>query len=481
MEALSITKKQDRLPLFMAVAAAGMLLFYLFIPVAPLRWHDLYLSYGKTAIVAMAAVYFYCRGFSGTMEIKLVLYYTIWFFLSRLLNHDLYLQNELDITLSRLLCCVMLPVGMLLTADQRRRLLDCVVAVACLFYFVTALIGLYACIFGVFFYVPPEGAVFGIDNYYYGYSFYYIIAWETNRTISAVWFYLAWCMMVYEFFRCENKLWRIPITLAWLVFHLAIAFCFCRSIKLAVCANTVMLVVLWCVQKLRTRSKGLRTALIVVLAAASFLLSYKSFDLMTGAAEFVYNQLDTDIERTSDMFFGPNYRKRNEEHQTFSDNRDMDYTVGKLSGRSAIYKSVIPALKAEPRRILIGKLSHKVMDYAHTVLDYPYFHIHNYLLQVLLLTGLPGFLLVLAFSVLLVIRCVRLFFSEAALTEKLLVLPISGIFMYGMLETILFTDSADQRALTDFRELFFFLLAGFVLAAYYEQFPASPKTQSVME
>ena len=79
MEALSITKKQDRLPLFMAVAAAGMLLFYLFIPVAPLRWHDLYLSYGKTAIVAMAAVYFYCRGFSGTMEIKLVLYYTIWF------------------------------------------------------------------------------------------------------------------------------------------------------------------------------------------------------------------------------------------------------------------------------------------------------------------------------------------------------------------------------------------------------------------
>ena len=53
--------------------------------------------------------------------------------------------------------------------------------------------------------------------------------------------------------------------------------------------------------------------------------------------------------------------------------------------------------------------------------------------------------------------------------------------MYGMLETILFTDSADQRALTDFRELFFFLLAGFVLAAYYEQFPASPKTQSVME
>ncbi len=472
MEALSITKKEDRLPLFMAVAAAGMLLFYLFIPVAPLRWHDLYLSYGKTAIVAMAAVYFFCRGFSGTVEIKLVLYYTVWFFLSRLLNHDLYLQNELDITLSRLLCCVMLPVGTLLTADQRRRLLDCVVAVAGLFYLVTACIGLYACIFGVYFYMPPEGAVFGIDNFYYGYSFYYIIAWETNRTISAVWFYLAWCMMAYEFFRCDNKLWRIPITLTWLIFHLAIAFCFCRSIKLAVCVNVAMVAVLWGMQKLRSRPRGVRAALLVLFAAVSFLLSYKSFDLMTGAAEIAYNALDTDIERTSDQFFGPEYQKRNEEHQSFADNRDMNFSVTKLSGRSAIYKSVIPALKAEPRRILIGKLSHKVMDYTRKVLNYPYYHIHNYLLQVLLLTGLPGFLLVLAFSVLLVIRCIRFFFSGAALSDKLLVLPITGVFMYGMLETILFTDSADQRALTDFRELFFFLLAGFVLAAYYEQFPA---------
>lgn len=471
MEALSITKKQDRLPLFMAVAAAGMLLFYLFIPVAPLRWHDLYLSYGKTAIVAMAAVYFFCRGFSGTVEIKLVLYYTVWFFLSRLLNHDLYLQNELDITLSRLLCCVMLPVGTLLTAEQRRRLLDCIVAVACLFYLVTACIGLYACIFGVYFYMPPEGAVFGIDNFYYGYTFYYIIAWETNRTISAVWFYLAWCMMAYEFFRCENKLWRVPITITWLVFHLAIAFCFCRSVKLAVCVNVAMVAVLWGLRSLHARPRGVRTALVVLLAAASFLLSYKSFDLMTGAAEFVYNRLDTDIERTSDAFFGQEYQERNEEHQSFADNRDMNFSVTKLSGRSAIYKSVLPALKAEPRRILIGKLSHKVMDYTRKVLNYPYYHIHNYLLQVLLLTGLPGFLLVLAFSVLLVIRCIRFFFSGAALSDKVLVLPITGILMYGMLETIIFTDSADQRALTDFRELFFFLLAGFVLAAYYEQFP----------
>lgn len=481
MDALSTPKYTKSFHLFMAVAAAGMLLFYLFCPVAPIRWHDLYLSYGKTAIVAMAAVYFFSCGFSGVIEVKLVIFYTIWFFLTRLLNTDLYLQNELDITLSRVLCCVILPVGLLLSPDGRRRLLDVVIAVSCGFYFITALIGLYACIFGVYFYLPPEQTVFGIDNFYYGYSFYYIIAWGTNRTISAVWFYLAWCSMAYEFFRCKNKLWRIPICLAWFVFHLSIAFCFCRSIKLAVCLNVAMLVILVGQRRFRLRSRALKALLLALVAAVSLLVTYKSFDVLTTATAYVYNQLDTDIERTSDAFFGPEYQKRNEEFQSFDDKRDMKYTVSGLSGRLSLFKTVIPALKAEPRRILIGKLSQKVMDYTRAVRNYPYYHIHNYLLQVLLLTGVPGFLLVLAFSLLLVYRCIRLFFSTGALSDRLLILPLTGILMYGMLETILFTDSADQRALTDFRELFFFLVAGIVLAAYYEQFPPKQKPNSSME
>ena len=475
MDTLSPSKHDKKLAWFMAVAAAGMLIFYLVIPVAPVRWHDLYLSYGKTAIAAMAVVYFFSCGFKGEIELRLVIFYTLWFFLTRLLNTDLYLQNELDITLSRVLCCVVLPVGMLLSPDGRRRLLDFIVAVFCAFYLITALIGLYACVFGVYFYLPPEEAGFGIDNFYYGYAFYYIIAWSTNRTISAVWFYLAWCMMAYEFFRCRNKLWRIPICLAWFVFHLSVAFCFCRSVKLAVCVNVAMIVVLLGMERIRERPNRGKAALLAVLAAVSLPLTYKSFDALNTATAWAYNQLDTDIERTSDAFFGPAYHERNKGNQSFAETRDLGESVASLSGRGELYGTVIPALKAEPKRILIGKLSHQAMDYTRVVLKYPYYHIHNYLLQVLLLTGVPGFLLVLAFSLLLVWRCVRLFFSKARLADKLLILPLSGVLIYGMLETIIFTDSADQRALTDFRELFFFLIAGCVLAFYYEQFPPRRK------
>ena len=84
---------------FVAFGAGAMVLFYMLVPVAPLRWHDLYLSYGKIAIIALAAIYFFRARLDGVKEVKLVIWYAIWMFLTRLFNTDLYLQNELD------LCC----------------------------------------------------------------------------------------------------------------------------------------------------------------------------------------------------------------------------------------------------------------------------------------------------------------------------------------------------------------------------------------
>ncbi|MBQ7692810.1 MAG: O-antigen ligase family protein [Oscillospiraceae bacterium] len=456
----------------LAFCAGALVLFYMVCPVAPQRWSDLYASYGKTAIIAMAAIYFFRARLDGVLEVKLVIYYTIWLFLTRLFNTDLYLQNELDLVISRILCCVVFPVGLLLDERERRVLLDVVIAVSGAYYFVTALLGLYACIFGVYFYLPPEGVVFGLDNAFYGNSFVRIVAWETTRTISAVWFYLAWCMMIYEFFRCQNRLWRIPICLALFVFHLAMAFCVTRSVFLAASVNAAMLAVLLGMKHVRVKKGFLRVLILTLLAVLSLALCYKSFEWLRTATGKVYDSMDVQIERTSDQFMNPEVVSG--ESANFGDSRDMKETLSNGSNRFGVYLSAIPAIRDEPLRLLIGKYNAKLMDGPHRYQIGPFWHMHNYLIQVLMLTGLVGFLLVLCFSVLLVIRMVRLYFSDnpkATADIKVLTLPVSGILLYGMLETVIFTASADERAFTDFRELFFFLIAGAALAWSYELAP----------
>ena len=459
---------------FLAFCAGAMVLFYMVCPVAPLRWADLYASYGKAFIFSFAAIYFFRARLDGVLEVKLVIWYTIWVFLTRLFNTDLYLQNDLDLVISRILCCVILPVGLLLDAKERRVLLDVLIGLCGAFYFVTALMGLYACIFGVYFYIPPEHVVFGLDNHFYGNSYVRIVAWETTRTISAVWFYLCWCMMIYEFFRCEKKLWRIPICIALFVFHMAMAFCITRSILLAASVNAAMLAVLGGMKHVRADSKALRAVLIALLAAAALVLCYKSFEWLRTGTALVYDAMDVKIERTADQFMDEDVIGT--DGQNFSDSRDMKETLSSGSNRFGVWAAAIPAIRDEPLRLLIGKYNAKLMDGPHRYQIGPFWHMHNYLIQVLMLTGLIGFLLVLAFSVLLVVRMVRLFFSahpKATTAVKSLTLPVSGILVYGMLETVIFTASADERALTDFRELFFFLLAGVVLAYSYELEPSN--------
>ena len=469
MQMLKSEWSDRRWRLFLAFCAGAMLVFYMLCPVAPLRWADLYASYGKTAIVAFAAIYFFRARLDGVLEVKLVVYYTLWLFLSRLLNTDWYLQNELDLVLSRVLCCVVLPVGLLLEEKERRILLDIVIAVCGAFYFVTALLGLYACIFGVYFYIPPEHVVFGLDNNFYANSFVRIVAWETTRTISAVWFYLAWCMMIYELFKCRSRLWRVLICVALFVFHMAMAFCVTRSVLIAASVNAAMITVLLGLRYLHIETKALRVVLITVLALAALVLCYLSFGWLRSGTAAVYNAMDVKIERTSDQFMDQNVLS--EDGQDFNDNRDFKETVFTGSNRLGVYLSAIPAIKDEPLRLLIGKYNDKLMDGPHRYQIGPFWHMHNYLLQVLMLTGLPGFLLVLAFTVLVVWRMVGLFFSGANLAVKALCFPVSGIMLYGMLETILFTASADERAFTDFRELFFFLVCGVMLAYSYELAP----------
>ena len=150
------------------------------------------------------------------------------------------------------------------------------------------------------------------------------------------------------------------------------------------------------------------------------------------------------------------------DEDSFEDNRNIGKELRTLNNRMYLYKAVIVSFREEPLRMLIGSGdAEDMLYYANYVVQTSqhYEHMHNFLLQVLMMTGIPGFLLVLAFCVLLVIRMVRLFFSDAnGKAEKTLVIPAAGLLIHFMLETGLFTS-------VDVRGLFFFLMAGFIFGS----------------
>ena len=160
----------------------------------------------------------------------------------------------------------------------------------------------------------------------------------------------------------------------------------------------------------------------------------------------------------------------------FSDDRDLKEDISNLSERTQIFASFIPTLKTDPKRILIGSFSDKLMNIPNSFIDFPvpFTHMHNFLLQVFMLTGLPGFLLVVCFCILLVLRMIHLFFTRdqrVSLAEKTLTIPLAGILLYGMFEIVIFTSCSDTRAPTDMRELSFFIIAGMVLGCSHDILP----------
>lgn len=94
-------------------------------------------------------------------------------------------------------------------------------------------------------------------------------------------------------------------------------------------------------------------------------------------------------------------------------------------------------------------------------------HMHNFLLDSLMLTGLVGLVLLAVFTVLLVVRMVRLFFApdtQVGFEKKMLTLPIAEILLENTMEAVIFRY-------TDPISICFFLVAGVFLAYSYELLP----------
>lgn len=417
-----------------------------------------------------------CRP-KGRLEYRLLLLFMLWVLVTRVLNGDPALSRDYRFVLDLSLMLPFLLLGLTLDGAGRRRMLNWLSVLLGLYFFALGLVCIAAFLKHTEFYNPITGGVLaGVSGTTY---FERANILDTNPNAAAYWFFMPLTLMLYQFFACRHRLWRIPIALSALVDWLVICLTFCRSVRLAAALCFALLAALLCVRALQRRGVWLRA----LAAALAFLLvlafSYKAcawavdgVGLLSGALTAEERADAEAVETVSRPAVYPaalsaqTEAAKKSDGARYADPRSGDGGLDSLSSeRLSVYRAVWQTLRENPRILLLGSAADEGLALVSAHLPKPISHCHNFLLQTLLLTGLPGFLAVLLFCVLVLAAALRLLFSGAPLPRVLLCLPVLGSLLYGQFEAGFFNY-------TDARALFFYLMCGVMLGEYYDSFPA---------
>lgn len=461
-------KKISRLYAFIGLL---LICFYMLTELVFELWYRVSANYGLFLIIAFIAVSFFLRFFNSSKEEKCLVLYALWVFVSRALNGDVYLNREFYFLVRTVLntgCFIC--IGFVLDNEDRRRFFDLICAIVCAYWFVLASIGIFATLNLSRIALPSAGMTVGFARVGANYQ---LTVDNIHRNVSAVWFALAAVLMVYQFFNCKKRFWRVPITLAGLVFYVATVLSFSRAALLGMCVALTMLVLLLVLRRIERKTMRLRAIACVLVIIVALPLFYKSSSVTTKLCSAVSSALTSETVAVSADAADEDAKA---EEVMFEEGRGSENMM-QLGGRSFLWKAGFMVLGEEPERLikggLIGPYMERVAELADEIAgpDSPGANaqMHNFILDSLMLTGLPGALILIVFTLFLVIRMVRVFFSATAPMQlKLLTLPVAMLLVDNMMEAhILRYDIMPS--------ILFFFITGTFLAWSYEVLPGKEK------
>ncbi len=469
------------------------LLIFTLKPVAPKGIYGIYSTVGYALTVLMAVLCF-LRVIRSKLDIRraeilLTAAYVFWLFASRMLNifadyspERLRANLDLTLVLDMTVCLCVLIAAMQLGDDQRRSLVKAAAVLCAAFAFLISAAGLFVVLTGASLSLPPEFACFSAEKGH-------LTILSNNWNISMVWVYLGLCMSAYLFAASKSVLRRVLLAAAMLLEFVVICIGSSRTVQFVLFMSVAMLAMLAVLRAMR----GKRAALIVpalcaaaaVGAALSFFACGKVQVLVSAAANkttpafsayyhgheaalgSAYFHLTEDKESTKEAAkpesSAPPAAKGS---ASFVDKRDLLNDMKTFTERKFIWMSAVDSIKERPAILLMGSARDELMDlpnkYARSLygIKRDHEHMHNFLVQTLMLSGLPGMLLAAAFCLLLVVRMIKLFFnSGVAGSTRVLLIPPTGLLVQGLFEAGLFTS-------IEMRGVYFFFLAGVILSEY---------------
>ena len=137
-------------------------------------------------------------------------------------------------------------------------------------------------------------------------------------------------------------------------------------------------------------------------------------------------------------------------------NTRFDEAPSTFSYRIKLWKAGFQLLQEKSLRFVVGDQRTSIRLLIAEKMGVYLTHMHNSYMEVLMTSGIPALLLMIAFNILLFYRCVKLFFCKnAPLALKTLTLPLFGLLIHAITENYIFTD--------ELQSMLFFLIAGVVV------------------
>lgn len=439
------------------------------------EWNGIFhVLYGICVVAEMIFIFsriFYAKS-CNTAE-KILVVYIVWFTVSRLICGDTSLSESSEYIILSTFCICLFDYGAALNAEQRRRVLTIFSIGLCVFYFVIGIAGIYAALTRSMVKLPLDISV-GIKAEG---ELRYLTIFGRHRNTTAQWFCLCACLAAYLFGVYKSRVFHITLATVIAVCYVMVALSFSRTTMITLSVALAMTVVIYIDRKLfgkGNRARALAAVLAVVLIVP---LSYKGYGVVGDIVEnlgakivLVNENVGNHSMGTIADIYGENTQELKDNDVLFSETRDAG-NVKKLGGRGLVWKSAISLLFMEPERLLHGSLDNEYMTMVNVFISATedpgaiVVNTHNFFLETLMLTGLPGLLLILAFIFILVCRMLRIFFDTGVDSSiKLLTLPLTTVLLKNMGEAMLLRYD-------DITNYMFFLVAGVFLAYSYELLP----------
>ena len=416
------------------------------------------------------------------MPAKLLCAFLTWLVVTRVLCGDPTLVESVEYVRVAALCVALFCFSMMLGKKERRLMMNALAAIICAYYFVIAVLSVVVAVTRENIQLPLG---IGIAIKSLGYSFVTVVGRSKNT--ASMWYVVSLCLAAYLFSLTKNKPLRVLCVIASLAFYAAVSVSRSRVTMLALSLAMSMLVMLPVLNKLNGRKTAVKAAAVLLIALIIVPLSYKSYGVVSAAlsnanvvvqheseisddtADASDNTPETEAEVQPQEEDTPAAEDTAVQEDIFKETRgEADVKI--LGGRVRLWKSVYTTLYFERERLLYGSLTNSYMYMINMFSKFPdpqngEVNTHNFLVEALVLTGIPGFLLLLCFTLILVIRMIRIFFYEGADVQmKLLIVLLAATLFKNMGEAMLIRTD-------DITNYLFFFAAGVFLAYSYELFP----------